>query len=462
MKRLVLLAGVALLALNPGVAQDVWNYVGGITFPLEDSSYVRPYSCTVTANGNLYVISSTVTTVNARNMFYVAQPGATVMTKLIDYYETGDTTVIRHLRGIGSVGDDVLINGDRPLSVAAGGSGCMFYYPGGEILAEQRFGYQIEGAGHGTIHHGVALSKDTIAFAGITFNTSIRLYNFAYGRSSPARGSWISLTTYPLEPGGPHSNGFDVIRDCAVLPAGDYADTNAIWYTSRNSSDVQSTGGIALWRGGTTTNPGSYRGERVLDPFGALSLGPSVSYGITVDRNNYLWVAGNDSTRRWVKAFDMTGGVLATEVYDLPSKYHFSNPDPAGAPMINPVDVALSPDGRTAYVPDASARVVHKFELGPVSVGDQARLPREFRLEQNFPNPFNPSTTIAFTLPHATHVRLDVTNALGQHVATLADGTLGAGKHVRLFDAGSLASGIYFYRMNTDAGVLTRSMVLVR
>ncbi len=71
-------------------------------------------------------------------------------------------------------------------------------------------------------------------------------------------------------------------------------------------------------------------------------------------------------------------------------------------------------------------------------------------LEQNYPNPFNPTTNISFSLPVNAKVKLEIFNALGQKVYTLANGDIQAGIHTVSFDASSLASGIYFYTISAD------------
>jgi hypothetical protein len=92
-----------------------------------------------------------------------------------------------------------------------------------------------------------------------------------------------------------------------------------------------------------------------------------------------------------------------------------------------------------------------------------APLPRSFSLEQNFPNPFNPSTTIEFSLAAPTRVTLKVFNILGQQVATLVDEARAAGVYRTTFNAGSLASGVYFYRLSTEHGQqMTRRMLLLK
>lgn len=104
------------------------------------------------------------------------------------------------------------------------------------------------------------------------------------------------------------------------------------------------------------------------------------------------------------------------------------------------------------------------------AVGDDAPgagAAARFALAQNAPNPFNPATVIAFELARPSHVRLEVFDVAGARVAVVADGPLPAGRHARTWrgadDAGrAVASGVYFYRLTSDEGVLTRRMLLLR
>jgi len=91
-----------------------------------------------------------------------------------------------------------------------------------------------------------------------------------------------------------------------------------------------------------------------------------------------------------------------------------------------------------------------------------ANLPKQFALNQNYPNPFNPSTTISFALPKPSHVELSIFNVLGQQVVKLADGQFDAGEHAVTFDASRMASGVYFYRIQTDENTETRKMMLLK
>ncbi len=90
-------------------------------------------------------------------------------------------------------------------------------------------------------------------------------------------------------------------------------------------------------------------------------------------------------------------------------------------------------------------------------------IPKRFALEQNYPNPFNPTTTIKYALPKAGKVKLEVFNLLGQKVAALVNSFKQAGYHQITFDGSNLASGVYVYRLSTDAGFMqTRKMILMR
>ncbi|GAB1349839.1 hypothetical protein MASR1M107_20530 [Ignavibacteriales bacterium] len=99
---------------------------------------------------------------------------------------------------------------------------------------------------------------------------------------------------------------------------------------------------------------------------------------------------------------------------------------------------------------------------GATDVKELAATPAEFNLGQNYPNPFNPSTTIKFALPADMNVKLDVYNTLGEKVAELVNGQMSAGTYSIAFDASSLPSGIYFYRIEAGSNVAVRKMILMK
>ncbi len=101
------------------------------------------------------------------------------------------------------------------------------------------------------------------------------------------------------------------------------------------------------------------------------------------------------------------------------------------------------------------------------SEGEATALPRSFELLANYPNPFNASTKIPFYLPRASSVSIIVSNSLGQRIRTLYLAALSQGSHEVEWDGldedgVSVASGVYFYRLETDTFVDTRKMLLLK
>lgn len=97
-----------------------------------------------------------------------------------------------------------------------------------------------------------------------------------------------------------------------------------------------------------------------------------------------------------------------------------------------------------------------------VSVADHSELPVSFSLQQNHPNPFNPSTEIRFSLPRHVHVTLKVFDVNGREVATLVDGEMTTGNHAVTFSPSHTASGLYFYKLTAGKFSQTRKAVLLR
>jgi aldose sugar dehydrogenase len=87
---------------------------------------------------------------------------------------------------------------------------------------------------------------------------------------------------------------------------------------------------------------------------------------------------------------------------------------------------------------------------------------KEFILEQNFPNPFNPTTSIKYTIPKSGHVRLAVFNLLGQMVSLVFEGFQNAGTYEFEFQRAELPSGIYFYRIQAPDFVETKKMIVTK
>lgn len=96
-----------------------------------------------------------------------------------------------------------------------------------------------------------------------------------------------------------------------------------------------------------------------------------------------------------------------------------------------------------------------------------SELPEKFKLNQNYPNPFNPSTSIEYSLPQKSHVKIFVTNILGERVATLLNEIKAAGSHTLKWDGRNdngtpVAGGVYIYSIETEEFIDSKKMILLK
>src|SRR5690606_8680081 len=98
----------------------------------------------------------------------------------------------------------------------------------------------------------------------------------------------------------------------------------------------------------------------------------------------------------------------------------------------------------------------------PFVSSEDGAVPTAFSLSQNYPNPFASRTVIEYGLPEASHVKVEVFDASGRHVATLVDAEQGAGYHTARWEASGVASGVYLYRIQAGEHVRTLKMVLLQ
>jgi hypothetical protein len=246
------------------------------------------------------------------------------------------------------------------------------------------------------------------------------------------------------------------------VPGGDYTNPDTPIYTSRNSLEGGNTGGVARWTGGTETDPTNYAGVLIEDADSFLKWDRYVPYGLTVDQEGNLWATGTDTTRRWVKAFSISGN-WATQVDELPSSTSKDIADPNGAPFQVPEDVAINPEENRAYVVDNTSKVAYVFTKGPAGIkNEHSNVPERFQVHPAYPNPFNPSTQLTFELPAKSQVSVKVYNLNGSLVKTLASGNMDAGSHHITFDGQNYSSGIYLITVSSKFGVRSSKVVLLK
>jgi len=186
------------------------------------------------------------------------------------------------------------------------------------------------------------------------------------------------------------------------------------------------------------------------DPFfsNMTVIGNSADYG------GGIWFEGNCNP-----IFD---SINRSNIY-LNEAFHgkdlFSNADTVISIVVDTFTV-MSPDSSHAYP-------LNKFTFDILhatvtSISEYPISPKEYSLHQNYPNPFNPTTNIEFSIPKSEFVTLKVYNILGEEMATLVSEKLAAGSYKYDWDASSLASGVYLYRIKAGAFQQIKKMVLIK
>lgn len=227
-------------------------------------------------------------------------------------------------------------------------------------------------------------------------------------------------------------------------------------WTARNGNRFESPGAVFLhltsFSGGGPT-----RDERLKPNITApgLMIGAPESNAasfpepLLLPENGYTLLAGTS-----MAAPHMAG--VAAIIFE-------ANPDLTGTEVIEIVEQSGQSDGYTGVIPNndwgfGKADAVEMFDHFVVTHG----IPEEFFLYQNFPNPFNTATSIRFTIPESTHGKLAVYDILGREVNVLIEGELEPRIYTVTFNAAGLSSGVYFYRLETDAFTNVHKMILLR
>ena len=179
----------------------------------------------------------------------------------------------------------------------------------------------------------------------------------------------------------------------------------------------------------------------------------------------------------WLVArFDMNGGTADCRTFMWVSPNPATEPDTSTAAVkrytgmphgFNAVKLEYGGDVAAGtpitLVFDAIRIATSYAQLATVtSVKPLDNQPNQFSLNQNYPNPFNPTTTINYTLKTTGMTRLTVYDVLGREVAVLVNGTQSQGSHTATFQADRLASGIYFYRLESSGSTMTKKMLLLK
>lgn len=168
--------------------------------------------------------------------------------------------------------------------------------------------------------------------------------------------------------------------------------------------------------------------------------------GISLDRNDNVYIS--------------TWGIQSVVKYDI----NFSSaPTIAASSLSNPADIYVNKWTDTLAIPNASNSTVTFVYLNLSAISNEPGIvPDNFRLHQNFPNPFNPSTKIVFDINKASDVKLVVFDANGRQVEVLVDEKLNQGKYSVNFRGENFPSGTYFYKLTGNNFSEVRKFVLLK
>jgi len=178
------------------------------------------------------------------------------------------------------------------------------------------------------------------------------------------------------------------------------------------------------------------------------------------DNNTQEWtftVETSDTAEVTLSWYDIENSV-PVEFEDQPyAEYRFTLEDLSSGEQVDMWDTDeytyLSSGSRNFHV------YVEALEIGS---NKQVDLPTEFNISGIYPNPFNSTTTIRYSLPIPTHVSLEVYNLTGQQITTMFEGYLQAGFHSTNLIANNLPSGLYFVRLKASEQVVTQKVMLIR
>jgi len=161
------------------------------------------------------------------------------------------------------------------------------------------------------------------------------------------------------------------------------------------------------------------------------------------------------SSNRDTFFFPIPGSSIGTYV-----QYYFAAQDIA---LPTPLMSTLPAGGSGINPPGTTAPATRfQFYVGVVGITQNSEIPKEFKVYDNFPNPFNPSTQIKIDLPQKLSVKVTVYDIAGREVKTLLNSEMNAGSYSVEFNASDFSSGVYFYRVETQIGIVTKKMLMVK
>ncbi len=279
--------------------------------------------------------------------------------------------------------------------------------------------------------------------------------------------------------------GIDVVTADIVYICGTYASGGSSIYRTTNGTNASPS-----WSGLSTTSP-FYRIEMIDSNWG-YAVGSSSKYYQTTNGTTFSAVASsglpsgmsvwglswNANTQRlYLAGFTGSSGSYVPRIYRTGVMTSSAASDVVTAMTVNlPSNsrlYSLDAETSSAATGGDKTQIAYYGALGlvkqaaPAEETNSAQAIRHYELFANYPNPFNPTTTITYQMPQAGRVSLKIYNMLGQVVRTLVDAEVAAGLHAVTWDGrdgkgDQVASGVYLYQLRVGETIMTRKMLLAK
>lgn len=272
------------------------------------------------------------------------------------------------------------------------------------------------------------------------------------------------------------------IFNSGVLIATDYFNPDIVYkvdYVQTTTGLLRSSDAGGSWETILDSIPAPEYGSPHYRPNSLIALGDTLLLGVsrypsdtTTMRGIFRSMDGGLAWQQVLQQEDVVGLKVRSpqtgEMFAASGTRIYSSPDHGSTWSIfidslsdeEITSFVLDPFSDTMYVSTKTGGVLKLWNPG-VGVSVQENI-REYRLHQNHPNPFNPSTEISFSVPGSDEVSLKIFDVLGREVATLIDGRVGAGTHTVRWASEGCPGGIYFYRIHSGNFMDTKKMVLVK
>jgi hypothetical protein len=206
----------------------------------------------------------------------------------------------------------------------------------------------------------------------------------------------------------------------------------------------------------------------------SVTVSQTAMYTLIITKASKTGAGFDIATRRGVLAPVSSGMILSgTELTQSSNRsmtsgtislqFNYTAPSTPGTDSLFATGLATNSDASTSgddwnWAPEK--KIIVKNSVGIENISSV--VPSSFKLDQNFPNPFNPSTKIRFSIPESTFATLTIYDINGKEIDRAYSGKLNAGVYEYQLNGTNLSTGVYFYKLNAGSKVITKKMILTK